>query len=274
MYWFLLRPAWLGRLAAALALAAVMSLLGLWQLDRFEQRSAINERIDAAEADTAVPLPQLVPAPGPGQEVGPAPPEQAGWAMATVTGRYDPAHQVLVRGRTVSGRVGFEVLTPLVLADGSAVLVDRGWVAAAGDGAAARPELPAAPDGQVSVVGRVRPSESGSRLVERRDGVLETRRIDLTALAPHLPYPLHGGYLLLESQQPPGEAGLTTIPPRRENSWLNAGYAVQWWLFAALVLVGFGWLARRERSRLARPQPGPSGEESGVISGPSSGMRQ
>ena len=49
----------------------------------------------------------------------------------TVTGRYDPAHEILARVRTLHDNVGFEVITPLVLADGTAVLVDRGWIPAA-----------------------------------------------------------------------------------------------------------------------------------------------
>ena len=65
----------------------------------------------------------------------------------TVTGRYDPQHEILARARTVNGRVGFEIVTPLVLADGTAVLVDRGWVPPAGAGAATPAARPAGADG-------------------------------------------------------------------------------------------------------------------------------
>jgi hypothetical protein len=53
-------------------------------------------------------------------------------------------------------------------------------------------------------------------------------------------------YLLLDKQNPPAAAGFTRIPADRQNSWLNAGYTVQWWMFSALALVLFGWAARRE----------------------------
>jgi nucleoid-associated protein YgaU len=36
------------------------------------------------------------------------------------------------------------------------------------------------------------------------------------------------------------------IPIPHEDSWQNGGYAVQWWLFAGMVYVLFGWQARRE----------------------------
>jgi cytochrome oxidase assembly protein ShyY1 len=246
VYGFLLTPRWIGWLALTLAAATVMSLLGFWQLHRYEERSEINSRIEAADVADPAPLAQLLDTPGPGQQVGPAAPGETGWAMVDATGRFDDTYEVLVRGRTVSGRVGFEVVTPLVLPDGSAVLVNRGWVPPAEGGAAAAPEVPPPPAGEVTVVGRVRFSESGPRPVDLHQGYLQTRRINLDAIAPHLPYPLYGAFLQMES---PSDPGLTTLPVRRENAWLNGGYAVQWWIFAAMALAGFGWFVRREAHR-------------------------
>lgn len=251
MYRFLLTRRWLTRLTVALVVATVMSLLGMWQLSRYETRAAINARIDAADLAAPLPLDAVVPAPVPGQDVGPAPPEDAVWSMVRATGRYDPAHEVLVRARSVQGRVGFEVVTPLVLADGPAVLVNRGWVPPPDAGIVERPDVPAPPDGEVTVVGRIRQSESRPRPVESHDGALQTRRITATQLAPHLPYPLHDGYVQLETQAPPADLELTPIPISRENALLNAAYAVQWWIFAGLVLGGVVWFARRE----ARQRP-------------------
>jgi cytochrome oxidase assembly protein ShyY1 len=258
VYRFLLTPRWLGILAGTLALATAMSMLGLWQLDRYQQRSEINDRIDAG-GDPA-PLERVLAAPAPGDSVGAAPPAETDRSPVTVTGRYDPAHQVLVRGRTVQGRVGYEVLTPLVLADGSAVLVDRGWIPPAPEGMSTTPAVPVPPGGVVTLTGRVRPGEGGGPAVERRDGVLQTRRIDLAVLAAHQPHRLYGAYLLREA---PSEEALTPVPVRRENAWLNAGYAVQWWIFAGLVLAGYAWLAGREArpSRRTAPDPVPAGRQ-------------
>lgn len=249
MYRFLLSPGWLARLVVALILAAVMSLLGMWQWQRYEERSAFNARIDAAEVADPVPLATVVTAPAPGEPVGARLPTGADWSKVTVTGRYDPAHEFLVRGRTLAGRVGVEVLTPLRLADGTAVLVNRGWIAAAG-GATDLPEPPAAPSGQVTVVGWARPSEGGGTVVEH-DGALTTRRIDLPAVAAQLPYPVYGTYLQLADQRPAADPALALVPTRRENAWLNAAYTVQWGIFAGMTLVGFGWLARRHARETA-----------------------
>lgn len=247
MYRFLLTPRWLGLLAATLIAATVMVMLGNWQLSRYRERSAINARIDAAAQVSPVPLTEVVPAPGtaPGN-AGPAPDSATVWTRATVTGRYDSTNTILVRARTVDGRVGFEVVTPLLLGDGRAVLVDRGWIPPAAGAATAQPTVPPTPDGQVTVVGRVRRSESAAGGVTRREGRIETRRIAVPQLAGQLPYPTYGGYLLLDQQDPPADPAFSAIPIQHENDWQNGGYVVQWWIFAGMALAGFGWLARRE----------------------------
>jgi len=247
VYRFLLTPRWLGILALTLVAATIMVLLGNWQLSRYQERSAINDQIDAATRRTPTPLSETLPSPGsaPGR-AGQAPPAATEWNRVTVTGRYDSENTILVRGRTVNSQVGFEVVTPLVLADGSAVLVDRGWIPPASGGAAVQPEIPAAPTGQVTVIGRVHMSESRPDTPQRRNGQIETRRIAVPRLAAELPYPTYGAYLLLDEQNPPADPTFKAIPIKHENNWQNAGYVVQWWLFAVMALVGFGWLARRE----------------------------
>ncbi|MEH1101706.1 SURF1 family cytochrome oxidase biogenesis protein [Micromonospora sp. CPCC 205561] len=257
VYRFLLTPRWLGILALTLVASAVMVLLGNWQLERYHGRTEINEQIDAGRRMDPVPLRDVLSAPTGGSgTVGPPPAEEKTWTKVTVTGRYDPANVVLVRGRSVDRTVGFEVLTPLVLADGTAVLVDRGWIPPVrGGDATAQPDVPAVPPGDVTVAGRVRLSESGSVGVARREGRLETRRIGLEQLARELPYPVHGAYLLLDGQTPAADPLFRAVPIGYTNNWQNLGYVVQWWIFAAMTLFGYGWVARREARRLAGVEP-------------------
>ncbi|MEV4543819.1 SURF1 family cytochrome oxidase biogenesis protein [Micromonospora echinaurantiaca] len=256
VYRFLLTPRWLGILALTLVAATVMVLLGNWQLDRYRGRTEVNERIDAGLRMAPVPLREAVPGPTGGSgTAGPAPAEEKIWTRVTVTGRYDTANVVLVRGRTVESKVGFEVLTPLVLADGTAVLVDRGWIPPAPGGATAQPQVPPAPSGEVTVVGRVHESESGSVTVSRREGRLETRRIGVPQLARELPYPVHGAYLLLDEQTPAADPAFVAVPVGHANNWQNFGYVVQWWLFAGMTLFGYVWVARREARRLSGATP-------------------
>ncbi|MDR7278770.1 SURF1 family cytochrome oxidase biogenesis protein [Catenuloplanes atrovinosus] len=246
MYRFLFTPRWLGYLALALAAAGVMVLLGNWQLSRYQERSAINDRIDRADSVAPVPLTSTMDAPDRAGTPGTAPGKDVEWTRVTVTGVYDPANEILARSRTVAGQVGFEVITPLRLPDGTAVLIDRGWIPPAEGDALARPAIPPAPTGTVTVIGKIHLSESKAGTLDRRDGRLETRRIGLPTLAPELPYPIYGAYLLLTEQQPAADPAFVQIEARHENAWQNGGYAVQWWLFAALTLAGFIWLAHRE----------------------------
>ena len=242
VYRFLLTPRWLAAAALTVTASVVMVFLGNWQLHRYHERSAINARIDAAEAVTPVPLETVLTRPGGTGAPGPSPGENLAWTKVTVTGRYDSTHEIQARGRTVDGRVGFEILTPLVLADGTAVLIDRGWVPPASGGAIAAPVAPAAPTGTVTVVGQIHRSESKPAPITRRDGRLDTRRVSMPRLADELPYPLYGAYLLASEPEP----GYLRIPIEHEDAWQNGGYTVQWWLFAVMALFAFGWQARKE----------------------------
>jgi cytochrome oxidase assembly protein ShyY1 len=140
-----------------------------------------------------------------------------------------------------------------VLADGTAVLVDRGWVPMPAAGAAAAPTVPPAPAGDVTVVGQVHLSESRPTAIEHRDGRLDTRRISVSRLAAEMPYPVYGAYVLLTSQTPANDPAFTRIPIDHEDSWQNGGYAVQWWLFACMALFAFVWQARKEAQDNAKP---------------------
>jgi cytochrome oxidase assembly protein ShyY1 len=246
VYRFLLTPRWIGGLALAVAAAVVMVFLGVWQLHRYEERTAINNRIDSADSVQAVPMTSVMARPSTPGSAGPAPGKDVSWTKITVTGHYDVSHEIQARARTVNGDVGFEIVTPLVLADGTAVLVDRGWIPPQDAGAEAAPVVPPAPGGDVTVVGQIHLSESRPTPVAHRDGRLDTRRITVSRLAHEMPYPTYGAYVLLTQQTPPSSPTFVAVPIDHEDSWQNAGYTVQWWLFAAMALFAFVWQARKE----------------------------
>jgi cytochrome oxidase assembly protein ShyY1 len=239
VYGFLATRRWIAFGAVAVLAAAVMVGLGLWQLSRYHQRIAANARIDAAARATPVPVDQVL---RPGQPPAPG----VAWTRVTLTGRYDRAHEILVRDRTVDGNIGFEILTPLVLADGSAVLVDRGWLSVARNSVLTPVPVPAAPDGTVTVIGRVHLPESHSDAPRQVNGHTQVRRISPARLTGAVPYPLYGGYVLLDDQQPTADQAFAAIPSDHQNSVMNAGYVVQWWAFALITAVGFIWAVRRE----------------------------
>lgn len=242
MYRFLLTPRWLAAAALTVAASVIMVFLGNWQLHRYHERSAINARIDAADSTPAAPLTSVLPRPAAAGRPGASPGKDAAWTKVTVSGRYDPAHEIQARGRTVDGSVGFEIVTPLLLPDGTAVLVDRGWVQSKDGDAISAPAAPPAPTGEVTVVGQVHLSESRPAPLTQRDGRIDTRRIAVPRLAAALPFPVYGAYVLVSDPEP----GFEPVSINHEDSWQNGGYAVQWWLFALMALLVYGWQARRE----------------------------
>jgi cytochrome oxidase assembly protein ShyY1 len=244
----LLTRRWLGLAALAVSASLVMVLLGRWQWSRYELRNEINARIDASTVVTPVPLREALPPPGQ------VPGIDAQWIRVTATGQYDPSQEILIRNRTVEGQVGYEVLTPFLLEDGTAVLVDRGWVPPDPSGMIASPQVPPAPSGRLTISGRVHLSESSSAPIEHRNGHWETRRVHLPVINEKLPYPVFDAYLLAD-QETPGAGELKAIPVDRENDWLNLGYAVQWWIFAAGALFALVFFARREIAPKSEREP-------------------
>ena len=251
MYRFLLSRRWVALTLITLLLIPVTIRLGFWQLHRHESRVARNTLI--GHSLTADPVAFESLSPGPGVAV----PTDLTWRAVTSTGSYDTAHEFVVRQRTDSGgdAVGYFVITPLTLADGRGdVLVNRGWVRP-GDDATSYPQVPAAPAGQVTVTGRLRADETTAGSGIRERGGLPDRQYMLINAAQQARVtgrPLLGGYLELAATTPdPGPRDQAQLLPAPNHSEIgpHMAYALQWWLFAALLPVGLGILIRRE----ARP---------------------
>lgn len=243
VYRFLLSRQWVILTLLALVLIPSMVELGFWQFHRHQHRVAQNELIaENLEADP-VPVEELT---SPGHTV----PRADYWRTITATGTFDTDHEVVVRRRTnADDRVGFHVLSPLVLSDGRAVLVNRGWVPAADD-QKAFPEVPAPPRGTVTVTGRLKADETTGASGIRDLAGLPPRQVMLINSAQQAELQgreVLGGYL--EQTAPAsGEAGPEQIPePDHESIGAHMAYAVQWWLFAAAVPLGWVILVRREK---------------------------
>ena len=242
MYRFLLERRWLGfhLLTIVLCLGCVAG--GLWQADRREQRRTLNTVIETNSDQEPVAVSTLL---APDSTPADAPAAVAHtWRRVVATGSYDTEAQLLVRNRTFSGRgVGYEVLTPLITAEGTALIVNRGWVAAA---ATARtvPEVPVPPPGDVTVTGRVRPSQVTPQRADPPAGQLLA--VDLDRVADTLPYAVYGGYVELVAQQPVPAAAPLLLPAPEVKSGPHLAYSVQWFLFAAVGVVGWVILIRRE----------------------------
>lgn len=223
------------RILGGLVLAAACVALGLWQLDRNEQRQGRNALIEANLDRPAVSVDTVL---RPGVPVDPA----DEWLSVRATGRYDQEHELVVRLRPRAGQPGVHVLTPFVTSGGAAVLVDRGFVPGSG---AQIPDIPAPPPGDVEVIGRVRPSED-QRGPGGDPATGAVRYVDVDAIAAALPYPVYGGWLERVSEDPPPAGSPEPVPPPAIESGPHLSYAIQWFAFATIGVGGFVLLVRAE----------------------------
>lgn len=252
----LLKPRWLliHLLIAAICVAFVG--LGRWQLQRHRQRLAANALLAERLALAPEPLAALLVRYR--LDVPEDNPESIAYRPAQLTGRFDPAHEVLYRiNASYDGQPGYWVLTPLLIDGDEAVLVMRGWVPAQMN----RPPLAAAPPpaGEVTLVGIVeypRAEQRGALVPRDPPGELAiTAYIDTERLAQQMPYRLLPLFIELRQQQPPHPERYPLPPPEPEFSiGSHLGYAIQWFSFVVITLVGYAFILRgiaRERSKPA-----------------------
>jgi len=107
-------------LLAAVAAVALTARLGLWQLDRAAQKTALQTALDTRRA-----LPPLMPGDLARDEAQAAAQHHR---ATTLQGRWLDQYTLYLENRQMRGRPGFFVVTPMLLVDGTAVLVQRGWL--------------------------------------------------------------------------------------------------------------------------------------------------
>ncbi|MBB5126950.1 SURF1 family cytochrome oxidase biogenesis protein [Streptomyces griseoloalbus] len=265
MHRFLLSRQWVIITLVALLLVPTMIRLGIWQMDRYGERSARNQLVTDALAAEPVPVERLA---APGHAVT----RDERYRTVTARGHFVTDDEVVVRRRTnADDEVGFHVLTPFVLDDGKVLLVNRGWIPADGPSQTAFPQVPAPPRGEITIKGRLMPDETTEASGIKDLQGLPDRQIMLINSereAKRLGARVLGGYVAQTAPEAKGAIPERLGSPGEENAALNYAYAVQWWLFAAAVPVGWVVLVRREARERARAaaekaapeNPGETGE--------------
>jgi surfeit locus 1 family protein len=230
--------------SAALAVVALLAValcirLGFWQWHRGSDSQARWERF-ARGAGEVLPLGSGALASVPLYQ------------RISVSGTLDASHQFLIEYRSYQGRPGYEVLTPLTRAGALTLLVNRGWVPFSGS-RTQLPDVSLDTDAPVTLTGRsgllpspglalgrappsgawpkVTAFPSMADLANALGTALEPRILLLDPAAPH-------GYV--RDWQPPGMSPLG-----------HFSYAIQWWSFAALVVLAWLVMATKAKRRAA-----------------------
>jgi cytochrome oxidase assembly protein ShyY1 len=232
-------------LLLAVLVAGVCVRLGVWQIARLHERNAFVAALHHGLSQPPVPITSLLPN---GEPVDPA---SVRYRRVTVTGTYDIQGEVVLYGRGLSSQVnGNHLLTPLLMPGGTALVVDRGWVPAGNDTPPVSGAAP--PTGTVTETGILIPSEGGLPGDGGGPPVTETTHVDLAQLSSQLPYRVAPLYLLLQTQTP-GQAALPKPAPfLLPSAPPHLSYAIQWFSFATIALVGAVILIGKER-RAAAP---------------------
>lgn len=202
-----------------MVVAAVCVRLGVWQLDRLAERRAWNGQVAARLA-----APPLTLASG----LAAVPAESLAHRRVEARGVFAFGDQRLEPNRSLRGLPGVYVVTPLRFADGTGVLVQRGFAAA--------------PDAM---------TVDAARLVEPESTVVEGVLVSATGRLAVRPESVAVGYPLLplvvrRTARPPGmPGGLAVVEPPPLDAGPHLSYAIQWFAFAIIGLVGGVLLARR-----------------------------
>lgn len=196
-----------------------------WQFHRGEDRTARNATIEERITLPAVDLAGLT------SNVA-----AYEWRTINTSGTFNEDEQILLRNRYFEGKYGYAVLTRFKTDSGDSIWVNRGWVAA-GATATVAPKTSAVPEGIVSITARLRldsslPSGSFFALPVNREEGLISKLNAQSGLASE------NYYLDLISGSEPSltPAAPAEIPSLSDGPHL--AYAVQWVLFAALVVYG------------------------------------
>jgi len=231
----------------------------VWQWHRHQTRSAAVAVVERNLDAPVVPVDQLLTAGEPvtGNEV---------WHSVTASGRYLPGSTVLLRNRPVGGAQGFHVLAGFRIESGrlagTVLVVDRGWVPTAADGAS--PEsVPDLPDGPVDLVARLRIDE----LAHDRDApagqvqVINAETVRKAAAPPWTGTTL-GAYAAVVSENAvPPRLGALEQPSTDLGPHLS--YAFQWAVFGIGAFVGAVILLLRDEPSPGSPVTTAPGRERG-----------
>jgi surfeit locus 1 family protein len=237
-----LRPSdWLLALGVVVAMGAA-ARLGFWQLDRAEQKIRLEQSVSERAALPPLPADQLA--------------REATAVTAqlhrrvTLTGRWLTPHTVALDNRPLHGRAGFIIVTPLLLAQGDAVLVQRGWAPRDAQDRLRLPALDTAM-GEVRIEGRIAPWPSHRlELSTAAEAGPIRQNLDAEQLAREAGVAFRP-LSLLQFDGPDGRDALVREwPVPSQDVWKHHGYALQWFALGALIAALAVWY------RLIRPRRG------------------
>ena len=218
-----------------------LAWLGLWQLDRLEQRRAFNQLVASRWDQEPLNL---------NESALPTNLDDVGYRRIAATGNFDYANQVALKNQNRETGPGVKLVTPLLLPDGRAVLVVRGWIPYSEAKPEQWPQFNEATDA-ATIVGMLQKSQILPGAAAPEGPQTEWFRVDIEAIQRQIPYQLLPVFLL---QLPEPGRSYDALPYRDVPFAITEGnhfsYALQWFMFAAILGGGYlPYIAYQEKRR-------------------------
>jgi surfeit locus 1 family protein len=234
------QPRWIAAIVVGLVVSLLFVRLGIWQLDRLEERRTENQVIETRRGEPPRPLVGIL-----GQYGTDTDAMIHRRAIARGTFRTDA--EFFSIGRTYDSLSGTLVATPFDLEDGSVLIVVRGLVPPGTSGPPAQGYEAAA--GPMVIEGVLQDGEQATAITEPvpEDGVLVSlSRLNLEFIDEYIQGDVLPVSLMLDGwTKPYPNLAPTPIPEQELTEGRHLGYAIQWFAFALIVAVGVGALVYR-----------------------------
>jgi cytochrome oxidase assembly protein ShyY1 len=215
--------------------------LSNWQWHRLQDRQIVNAEIQAQINKEPIPITELIVDADGAKSV----PEDSQWRTVEITGVWLQDNQVLVRKKSLESDLGLWVVTPLQLSDGTIVMINRGWTAAA-NSAVDSPVVSDVPIGTIEVLGRLRdvtertkpaPTDLPEGQVDR---IVPTEIVDS-------PDTLTNAYVEMTASRPESRTSeIRSLPAPEVTEGAHRSYAIQWIFFEIMTVIGWIILVRNE----------------------------
>ena len=221
----------------SLFFAGLLLLLGLgtWQLLRGMEKSAL-EALVSSRADTVLDIDRAAPSW-----------DDMVYTRVRVTGNWQTNRSLMLDNRVSGGQGGVEIFTPLVMRDGSAMLVNRGWIPRQ-QGTSVMPDIPGIND-SAEVEGLLYIPQPGFTLgpayTQAETFPVLIQYLDMAQLSTLLGLSLVNAVVVLD---PPSQGFKKIWKPYIVDAERHYGYALQWWGLAVVMIV-FGLIWRKSAKR-------------------------
>ena len=227
--------------------AALCIRLGIWQLDRLDQRRTFNAHVESMWAAPTITIPD---------ELMDFSFETMEYRSIQAQGEYDYDSQVALRNQYMEDLYGYHLLTPLVIGEGIAVIIDRGWIPAEGNDNPDDWDIYDSVDGIVNLAGIIRQGQEKPDIGGRPDPTLGPNQsslnfwnnVNLDRIADQMPYKLLNIYIQIDPIEGQENPPIPYQPEIELSEGPHLGYAGQWFTFAAILFFGYPFFIRKREN--------------------------